>query len=241
MAQHGDLFLIGGAEDRSETGTIMRQFVQSAGGTVAQIGIITAATEAPAMALRTYFPVFERLGVKRVFRLPCHTRAEADRHWLSRTVEECTGVFFVGGAQHRLLRALNRTRMWNLLMRRHVRDGVALAGTSAGASALGQSMIAFTKQRDNGETSVIQPGLNAISGVIVDQHFSERARLRRLRQATACLPSFIGVGIDEDTAVWVHNDCMRVIGSGHVTRIEGGNIRRFHSGQSLAVSHHTYS
>ena len=42
-------------------------------------------------------------------------------------------------------------------------------------------------------------GLGLFSGVIVDQHFSERHRLGRLISAVAYNPRLLGLGVDENT------------------------------------------
>jgi cyanophycinase len=68
------------------------------------------------------------------------------------------------------------------------------------------------------------PGLGFLPGALVDQHFSQRARLGRLARALFELPPHrrIGFGVDEDTALEV--DLARgeawVAGSGHVTLLD---------------------
>ena len=52
-------------------------------------------------------------------------------------------------------------------------------------------------------TSQLSAGLGLISGVIIDQHFGQRARYGRLMSMVAGSPNLIGIGIDEDTAIEV--------------------------------------
>jgi cyanophycinase len=63
-----------------------------------------------------------------------------------------------------------------------------------------------------------------ISGVLIDQHFEERGRLRRLMSAIAQYPRDLGVGIDEDTAIIVRDHMFEVIGEGSVTVIDAGAL-----------------
>jgi cyanophycinase len=61
--------------------------------------------------------------------------------------------------------------------------------------------------------------------LIIDQHFSERGRIRRLLGAVAQNPRMIGVGIDEDTAIVVEkNKQFRTLGSGTVYVVDGHDL-----------------
>ena len=44
-----------------------------------------------------------------------------------------------------------------------------------------------------------------LKGVVVDQHFAQRSRYGRLLSVVAASPSLLGIGIDEDTAIEVHD------------------------------------
>jgi len=68
----------------------------------------------------------------------------------------------------------------------------------------------------------IGPGLDFISGTIIDTHFSQRGRCGRLMTAVAHYPQDVGIGIDEDTAILVTNEAeFKVIGSGSVIIVDG--------------------
>jgi cyanophycinase len=69
------------------------------------------------------------------------------------------------------------------------------------------------------------PGLGFLPGIVVDQHFAERGRLGRLIAAIAQNPRYLGVGIDEDTSIVVHDSkSFEVIGSGAVYVLDGSKI-----------------
>src|SRR5690606_17863374 len=60
--------------------------------------------------------------------------------------------------------------------------------------------------------------------VIIDQHFAERGRIGRLLGAIAHSPRVLGIGIDEDTAIMVEGDDVRVLGSGAVYVLDGEDV-----------------
>jgi cyanophycinase len=65
------------------------------------------------------------------------------------------------------------------------------------------------------------PGLGFFGGVIVDQHFVARRRQNRLLSVILEHPDLVGVGVDEETAVWVRPDgSFEVLGRGTVTVID---------------------
>ena len=69
-------------------------------------------------------------------------------------------------------------------------------------------------------------GLGLLPAAIVDQHFSERARLARLLSALAQWPDLLGVGVDEDTALVVESqEAIEVIGTGAVTLVDPSSVR----------------
>src|SRR5262249_15052262 len=55
-----------------------------------------------------------------------------------------------------------------------------------------------------------------LSGVVIDQHFSERNRLSRLLNVLARYPTHLGLGIDEETAVLVRGHTLTVLGNEQV-------------------------
>jgi cyanophycinase len=106
--------------------------------------------------------------------------------------------------------------------------GACIAGTSAGASAMSEHMLATGS---SGETVPVKgenhlaAGLGFLQRVVIDQHFSERQRLSRLLSVIAQNPYLLGIGIDEDTALIVENGAgVEVVGNGAVTLIDGRHM-----------------
>ena len=64
-------------------------------------------------------------------------------------------------------------------------------------------------------------GLGLLPGVIVDQHFDQRARYGRLMALVAGSPDLLGIGIDEDTAAEIRDGrTLTVLGSGAIFVID---------------------
>ena len=86
-----------------------------------------------------------------------------------------------------------------------VHDRGAVVSTSVGASIMSEFMISMGDEgiTPRQRTSQLSAGLGLISGVIIDQHFGQRARYGRLMSMVAGSPNLIGIGIDEDTAIEV--------------------------------------
>jgi len=127
-------------------------------------------------------------------------------------------VFMTGGNQLKLAQLFVGTPLADAIIRAHER-GAVVAGTSAGASIMSSFMISLgadgvtPRQRSSQLTS----GLGLLPGVIIDQHFDQRARYGRLMSLVASSPNLLGVGIDEDTAAEVRDGRkLRVVGSGAV-------------------------
>ncbi len=222
----GNLVIIGGAEDKTGERRILRLVMRLAGGNDARMAVMTVASRDQESIGREYREIFLRLGARSVEVIDIETRSDAARPGNAVLLAEATGVFFTGGDQLRITSLLGGTRVYEALQRAYER-GVVIAGTSAGASAMTDTMII---EGDGAEPPLnfavrMAPGMGLLEEVVVDQHFAQRGRIGRLLLAVAQNPYILGVGIDEDTAVVVDPDArFTVTGSGTVTVIDGRRI-----------------
>jgi cyanophycinase len=212
----GRLLIIGGAEDRCCGAGLLERFVELCGGGDAHIVLVTTATGMPDQVHADYERVFRKLGVDRTAELRLRGRADADGDEAVAMIADATGVFFCGGDQSRL-RTLVGSRT-NDLLRELLGQGLVVAGTSAGATAMGRTMILGGDGPEVSAAAVrTGPGLGLAPKALVDMHFGERARLPRLLSAVALDPDHLGVGIDENTAILVEETSFEVLGTGVVT------------------------
>jgi cyanophycinase len=233
-ATRGWIVPIGGAENKENDQRILRRFVEVSGGEDADIVVIPTASKMHETGPR-YEALFRELGAARVTVMDFDTRRDCQEPNRLQRIEEATGIFFTGGNQLRLTALLGGTQVAQLIRKRNA-SGVTVGGTSAGASILSEHMIAFG---DEGASVIagsvrLAPGLGLTNRFVIDQHFRERDRLGRLITALAYNPFAIGIGLDEDTAVFIGPDeVLEVEGSGGVTVVDASDVS-FSSADSVS-------
>lgn len=224
----GYIIPIGGAEDRTENPVILRRFVELCGGSNARIAIIPTASSLTDTG-DLYKSVFSSLGVDpcRISILAFATRDDCRKRRYLKVLDRADGVFITGGDQVRLVEMLSATQVAAKMLSRNA-NGMHIAGTSAGASAMSAQMIASGKTGITPRVGIVElaAGLGLVDKVVIDQHFSQRVRLGRLLMAVAALKTQAGIGLDENTAAIIApNDTLEVVGSGTVTIIAPSNLR----------------
>lgn len=234
--QPGTLFAIGGAEDKLKKRSVLRRFVEAAGGDQARIVVVPTASSLGREIVEVYAALFGTLGAKDVVSVRPETRADADDPAYVGPLRTATGIFMTGGNQLKLSGVVAGTAFGDAIRAAYER-GAAVGGTSAGASILAQHMIAFGRPGSTPRQRMGQlaAGLGLIERAIVDQHFAQRNRYGRLLSLVAQSPALLGIGIDEDTAAIVDGDRLEVAGRGVVTIFDGSRIvSNAHSAQRSA-------
>ena len=212
---------IGGAENKENDRRVLARFVAVSGGAAADIVVIPTASRLHETGPR-YEKLFSELGAARVSVMDFDTRRDCQEPGRLSRLEEASGIFFTGGNQLRLTTLLGGTPVATVIRRRNA-AGATVGGTSAGASILSEHMIAFG---DEGSSVIsgsvrLAPGLGLTNRFVIDQHFRQRDRLGRLITALAYNPFAVGIGLDEDTAVFISPDeILEVEGSGGVTIVD---------------------
>ena len=217
----GFIIPVGGAEDKRNDRVILERFARLAGGEEARIAVIPTASELDDTGDR-YARIFDRLHVESVEILPILERQDGFRDDYVRVLDDATGIFVTGGNQLRLSTILGGTPVAQTIRRRNA-DGVHVAGTSAGAAIMPEHMIAGgpSGATPRADGVILAPGLGLTNRLVVDQHFRQRDRLGRLLTAVSFNPFAIGVGLDEDTAIFFGPDeVFEVVGSGAVTVVD---------------------
>jgi cyanophycinase len=226
----GSLLVIGGAEDKQGNQEILKHVAERAGR--GPLVVMTCATEDPAAAFAKYRDVFHELGVADVDHVDVRDRSMALDHEVGKPIDKAKAVFFTGGDQLRITSHIGDTPVYTRIIELVERGGM-VAGTSAGAAVMSETMLV---DGASGNTPLVSdiarmaPGLGLLPGVVVDMHFSERGRMGRLLGAIAQNPRILGVGIDEDTAMLVEGTVLTVLGSGGIYIVDG----RFAGGSNVA-------
>ncbi|MXQ12348.1 cyanophycinase [Microvirga makkahensis] len=229
MADHGSkrskglLIIIGGGEDREGERVILREVARHLNG--GKLVLATVASHQPEGYFEVYQKAFADLGIEDLVELYVEDRAETLDPEKLRLLDGAAGVFFSGGDQLRISSQVGDTPIEQRVREIHESGGV-IAGTSAGASMMSETMLV---KGTSGESHKIgdlhmAPGLGLVRNVIIDQHFAERGRFGRLFGAVAHNPRELGIGIDEDTALVLEDDRFEVIGSGCVYVADGAGV-----------------
>src|ERR1044071_5859314 len=220
------LIIIGGKEDRSNHKPILGEVAKRIGA--GKLVVTTVAMENNTDELfDQYEKAFRSLGVKHLYNLEISDRQEATLPAKVRILDDAVGVFFTGGDQLKITSQIGDTPIFERI-REIYDDGGVIAGTSAGASVMSETMLVEGGDENShviGDSVRMAPGLGLIGGVIIDQHFMERGRLGRLMGAVAQNPKNLGIGIDEQTAIVVERgNGFYVLGSGAVYVIDGSGV-----------------
>jgi cyanophycinase len=224
--ERGWIVPIGGAEDKENGAKILQRFLDLCGGDGADIVVIPTASRMPDTGDR-YEKLFSELGANRVESMDFDTRRDCFEPNRIQRIEQASGIFFTGGNQLRISTMLGGTPIAQAIRAQNAR-GVAVGGTSAGASILSEHMIAFGTEGSSPRADSVRlaPGLGLTNRVVIDQHFRQRDRLGRLVAALAYNPFAIGIGLDEDTAAFIGPDnTLEVEGSGGVTVVDASHLQ----------------
>jgi cyanophycinase len=244
MIPKGKLIAIGGNEDKGTEPEpnyqqknnlnffelqILSRIVREAGGHDALIEVITSASSIPDEIGHNYLDAFHKLGCSNVHVIDIRKREDTLKPEMLERIRKCKCVMFSGGNQLRLSSIFGGTEFLKILVERyHNEENFIIAGTSAGAMAMSNTMIYQGNSSEallKGEVK-ITTGLAFIKDVIIDSHFVTRGRFGRLTQAVAANPSCIGIGLGEDTGVLItEGRYIEAVGSGLVIMIDGHNIR----------------
>lgn len=239
MTAPGPIIIIGGREAKEGKRVILKAVADALAGR--KLVLATVASHQPEGYFASYRKAFADLGVGELVELYVDDRAETHDEAKIALLDGAGGVFFTGGDQLRISSQIGDTPI-----ERKVRDiwmrGGLLAGTSAGASVMSDTMLVRGTSASSHRIGDLRmaPGLGLIRDVIIDQHFAERGRIGRLLGAVAHNPRVLGIGIDEDTAIRVDGDDFEVLGSGAVYVVDGegatqSNVAEGRSDRALSI------
>lgn len=255
----GYLISVGGAEDKGtdlergiiernrlnffEIGILRNVLSLIKAGVEPTVEVITTASQIPDEVAVNYKDAFSKLGCTNVGHLRIRNREDATNPEYLQRLRDCDCIMLSGGNQLRLSSIFGGTEFLEILRERYENEQFVIAGTSAGAMAMSNTMIYegnAALAHLKGEVK-ITTGLGLVQGVIIDTHFDKRGRFNRLAQAVAAQPGAIGIGLGEDTGMIVtEGHLLTVIGSGCVTVIDGklidyNNIADIDFGKPIAV------
>jgi cyanophycinase len=228
MTTSGPLALVGGDELHAGNEEQDRMLVEAAGGGPAYVLATAAGRQRPDLAVRHAVDWFGSLGL-RVEELPATKRSHATSVEVAERARRGRFFYLVGGDPGLVPKTLAGSPVWDAIVDAW-RDGAALAGSSAGAMAMGEWTLVRDRMPGDDRRRYL-PALGLVPGVAVLPHF-ETFGHRWVESARAAAPreDVVLLGIDErSAAVWQDGE-WRAVGPGAVTVI-AGDARRFASGE----------
>lgn len=232
-APKGSLLIVGGGP---QPDSLVQRFVDLAGGAgKARIVIFAMASEDGLAGGEEKAEDLRKLGAQAIN--VYITREQAGLDSIVHLLDDATGIWFGGGDQARLTRAIGGTRVEEAIHARY-QAGAVVGGTSAGAAVMSTPMITGDERHPGGarpdstdpfktiarDNIITSEGFGLIQGAIIDQHFLRRKRHNRLVSAVLEHPKLLGVGIDESTALLVQPDGVwHVLGASAVVVYDARN------------------
>jgi cyanophycinase len=215
----GSLVIVGGGL-RVDNALVWRRIVAQAGGAGARIAVFPSASGNPEAAGAATVATLRGYGAE-AWLVPVSIRLkDVDYHDAVKNVElvekvaQGGGVFFTGGDQGRITKALLTPdgghsalldAVWDVY-----RKGGVIAGSSAGAAIMSTTMfddalgVLNTLKLGVNDNKEIAPGLGFIGpDIFVDQHFLIRGRFARMLPVMLKKNYKLGIGVDENTAMVV--------------------------------------
>lgn len=233
----GALFIIGGG-NRSEA--LIKQLVSTAQlGAKDYIIVLPMASEIPDTGFK-YISQQLRVHTNLPIRnFDFNKHDTKDVKWVD-SVANAKLIYILGGDQNRFMKAVLNTPVYAAIHQAY-QKGSTIAGTSAGAAVMSKYMITGVQLKDSkyketfdklwDQNIEFSEGLGLLEHTIIDQHFLKRNRYNRIISALAAKPGYMGVGIDESTAIIVKGNKATVSGDSQVLRfISPQNSRTTPSG-----------
>jgi cyanophycinase len=224
----GTLIPIGGGEDKTGSKEVLQRILKETGKKKPKVCVITVATNLPKEVGQDYRGAFKALGIENISLIHFDARPNADTAANVQKLKDADAVLFSGGNQLKLSSLLGGTKLLGIIKDRYFDEpDFVIAGTSAGAAAMSDTMIIGGSSQDSmikGELELTN-GLDLINSVFIDTHFTQRGRFGRLIQTVTCNPGVMGLGLGEDTAVVIYKgNELEVVGSGLVVIADGISI-----------------
>jgi cyanophycinase len=222
------LVLIGGNEDKEKNLDILKHTVILTKKKDPYIELITTASNMPEESGLDYIKAFEKIGLKNVRIIDIRTRVQAGNTKYMERIKNADVIFFTGGDQLKITSILGGTPILEIIKMRYFKEKCIIAGTSAGASAMSETMIYEGEISEALRKGKIQltSGIGLVKNVVIDSHFIKRGRFSRLMSIVTTNPGNIGLGLGEDTGVVIRQGhLLESIGNGLTVIFDGQNIQ----------------
>ncbi len=220
----GTLVIVGGGA--TEGTGIVEKFIALAGGVEKKFVIVPTAggntntdgTVRPYDETQTVASWVKR-GIKNVKMLHTHDPKVADTEAFASVLRDADAVWFNGGRQWNIVDSYAGTLTYKEFHNVLARGGV-IGGSSAGATIQGEYLVRGDTSGPNvvmTQESNHQKGFEFLRRTAIDQHINARNRWDDLTPVITKLPTLLGIGLSEGTAIVVTGDTFEVVGKWKVS------------------------
>ncbi|MFC2166403.1 cyanophycinase [Acidobacteriota bacterium] len=239
----GMVVAVGGNEDKEQDLYVLRRMVSLIKKRSVLIEVITTASENPEEIGKMYQQAFDKISNTTVQFMHIRTREQAEHDQYLQRLKKSHIIFFSGGDQLRITSTLGGTEFLKTIVNKYYTEVCIVAGTSAGATAMSQTMIYDGESSEalvKGSVN-ITAGMGLIQNVVIDSHFIKRGRFSRLMEIITSNPSHTGIGLGEDTGIIIRKGYLiEAIGNGLVVVFNGkfirhSNISTIDIGEAISV------
>jgi len=213
----GSLVIVGGGGMPAD---VTKKFIDLAGGPDALIVVLPlASNDGPPSPNQGGF--FTKAGAKNVKQIDARSKADVEDSKNLALLKEAKGLWFGGGRQWRFIDGYENTAALPLFHDVLKRGGV-IGGSSAGASIQGDY---HCRANPLGNLDIMAEGYERgfcfLPGSAIDQHFAQRKRFADMTSLMQTFPQYLGIGLDEATAIVVQGGTAEVMGRGEVHFYDG--------------------
>jgi cyanophycinase len=210
--QRGTVIVVGGGAMGPE---VYNAFIKAAGGPDALIiDVPTAGGDTAYTQDAPGTRGWKQAGAKNLYVLHTNDRKLADTDSFVAVIKKAGGIWFEGGRQFHLVDSYAGTKTEAAFNDVLARGGV-IAGSSAGASILGDFLVRGAPSNNNFimDYPGYEKGFAYLRGVGIDQHVVARERLADLADSIVPKhPNLLAISEDEGTAWLVRGDTATIIG-----------------------------
>ena len=226
----GYLALVGGDEFNPGNEEQDRMLAAAARPGPAFVIPTAAARQQPEASVAHAKAWFRQFGVD-LQELPVLKRADARSTELAERARAGGLFYLVGGDPGLVAEVLRDSSVWAAMFEAW-RDGAALAGSSAGAMALGSHTLVRAKWPNHVNRRPLE-ALGLVAKTAVLPHFDTFGH-KWIESAQAAAPNLCLLGVDERSAVVWNGVKWLACGPGAVTVVNRAKVARFVSGQAVS-------
>jgi cyanophycinase len=212
IVEKGTLVIVGGGGTTKE---INDRFIAAGGGENGYLISIPISSPDP-INIGKEENFLKKMGAKNITVVPYREQKDLEDPKIIDAFKKATGVWFGGGRQWNFVDGYEGTKLEPLIKDVLKRGGV-IGGSSAGATIQGDYLVRGAPAGPNiMMCEGYERGFAYLPGVAIDQHFTARNRFKDMTALMKVYPQYLGIGLDESTAIIVQGSTAEILGKAKV-------------------------